>query len=175
MSLPVEQLDTKTLNRLDLPKTAESPVGLDRLWLQKLINLVYITNDISKTPHKFDVRAASDRGAAGARFTAPVDARRIIFSVRARLVTTATAGGRTIVVERRNKALDLANQFVSETVAASTTRNYEISMSNSSSAEVHRQITYPIILEPEWFLVHDGDIDDGDDVSWVIDYVEIPI
>ncbi len=177
MSVPFEQLDRKTLDRLDLLRTEDSPQGLDRLLLQKILNLVYVTNLLDRTPHQVDVRAASDITSNGARLTAPIDKRRIIFSVRATLATTATAGNRNVVVDRRTKADSILNRLINETVAASTTRDYEISMVSSSNASIHRQLAYPMTLDPEqYFAIDDvADIANLDDVDWRIDFIEIPI
>lgn len=180
MSELVEQLDRKTLDRLDLPKSFESQQGLDRLFLQKLLNLAYIVNDIWSMPHKVDVRAASDITAAGATFTAPVNARRLIFSMQIAVVTTATVGSRGIVIQRRDKTGTNAtrlNGFINRTLTASITETYDIGPVDAGDGIVTRQITTPLVLEPEWVIIVDdtSNIDNLDGVRWNIEYLEIPI
>ncbi len=182
MSLPLEQLTDQTLKRLDIPdKTVESPQGLSTLYLQKLVNLVYLINDPNQIPHKLDVKAAGAVGAAGQTFTAPINARRLIFSMHFQPVNSGVAGTRNWEVTRRNKAGTKMNYLVRLDVAAvSTTIDFEISMLSSTQlpVDVLQQLTYPMRLEPEWSILIDDlqDIDvAGDTVAWQIEYAEIPL
>ncbi len=179
MSLPVEQLDIKTVNRLDILKTVESPQGLDKLFLQKLLNLVYLTNDLQQQTHTLGSRSLSDITAAGASFTSPINVRRLVFSIFVTLTTTATVGSRQILFSVRTKADNNFFRFMTgRAVAASTTETYQVGpYTASSGATISIESSYPIHLEPEWKIIIDdtSDIDNADDVAWDVDYVEVPI
>lgn len=178
MSLPAEQLDRKTLDRLDLPKTFESQTGLDRLLLQKFLNLVYNVNDLWNLRHRVDIRDAAAVTAAGVAFTAPVDARRIVFAIFITYTATATVGTRTVEVTRENKAGNVITGFISQSRTASQAGFFLISEgSGNQGLTVVVTINFPVVLEPEWAITVDdsGNIDNNDSVAWSIDYVEIPI
>ncbi len=177
MSLPLEQLKDQTLKRLDIPnKTVESPQGLNTLYLQKLLNLVYVANSLEQLPHLLDSRAASDVG-SGARFTAPIDARRIVFSMAFTYTATATAGTRTPKVRRQNKAGTIVNAWIDDSLTASQAERYELGPASATASAATIILNYPVMLMPEWYVaITDGAaIDTADDVAWEIEYLEIPI
>src|SRR6266480_3587482 len=148
-----EQLDSKTLKRLDLPKSAVSPSGLSEVLLMKVLTPVYLTNDSNSILHQTDIRAAAARTANGATFACPASSRRIVFSIRFNYTCTATVGTRTYVIDRRDKVPNVINRSVSQTLTASQTNNVEISSESASGGtDIHRQIAYPWILEAEWSI-----------------------
>ncbi len=172
----IQQIDKDTLNRLDLPKTTESGQGLDTLYLEKSISLVYVANALETIPRDRDVLATVAIGAAGQRFTCPINAQRIIFGGRFNFSTTATVGSRALTLDWRTKANSQVMGFLSRTVTASLVEQYQISPSSASTATVTFQISYPMILQPEDFILFDdaSNIHNTDTVSWVIDYTEVP-
>lgn len=178
MSLSPEQLDIKVLNRLDLPKTVESPQGLNTLYLQKLINLVYNVNDLYGVPHKADIRAAAAIVAAGVSFAAPINAKRIIFNMFVTTVTTATVGTRTWIVRKVDKASNILHHMIVITAVASTTQRYIIVQGTASGlGDVGIELNSPEVLEPEWSILVDdtANVDNADTVAWNIEYLEIPV
>ncbi len=178
MSLPLEQLKDQNLKRLDIPdKTVESPQGLNTLYLQKVLNLTYQVNNIWTIPHKTDIRTASDITASGASFTAPIDKRRLIFSMRITFVTTATVGNRVTKIRRNDKPGNVITGFMDRTIAASQTETYTFGPSSASDSTLTFNLSYPIVLEPEWVILVDdtSNVDNLDDVAWNIEYLEIPI
>ncbi len=177
MSLPAEQLDIKTLNRLDIPRTVQSPQGIDTLLLQKILNLTYNVNDLTRIPFKLDDRVDSDISAAGASFTAPIDARRIIFLMRFSYSATATVGNRTVVLDKRTKGSNTVVRIISRTITASVGETWFVGPLGTTATTVAISLNYPLRLEPEASLIVDDttNIDNLDDVGWDIEYVEIPI
>ncbi len=176
---PLEQLDRKVLDRLDIPhKTVESPQGLSTLAIQKILNLVYLVNDPVSIRHLLDVRAAAAVGASGVTFAAPINARRLIFSLRILYVATATVGGRNVNIDYLDKAANVIIRLVQIGPTASQTKRIQMSPSTQSGeTDVTLQNSMSLTLEPEWSIrVDDGNnIDNADTVAWTIQYVEIPI
>ena len=172
-----ELLDPKTLRRLDLPKTAQSPQGLSNILLEKVLTPTYVTNDPNSIIHKTDIRAASIRTATGAGFVTPQDVRRIIFSIRFNYVCTATVGTRTYVIQRTDQTPTILNRWIQQTLTASQNNTVEISTASASGGtDFHRQIAFPFVLEANWQLVVNdvSNIDPNDTVAWQIEYLEIP-
>ncbi len=169
-----DELDPATLRRLDLPATSGSRRGLADLVLVKHLNLVYVTNDPARIPHAVDVRPASDITAAGARFTAPENAIRVFFNWRMTITTTATAGLRSIDVMRKDKNGNVIDHYLNLGPGASTSLIGRSVGLHSGSSIV---LQHPTSLSPEWYLSVDDnlDVDNGDDVSWTIDYLEVPL
>src|SRR5213592_4445626 len=93
----VEQVDISTLKRLDLPKTAASKQGLDFLYLEKVLNLTYLVNDLQAATHNIDSKTATGITTNGQAFTAPLNSRYIIYSLRFTYICSATVGTRGIV------------------------------------------------------------------------------
>lgn len=179
MSVEFERLDSATLKRLDLPASADSPQGLENIPLVKALSLVYLCNSIER-PHRSDIRAATSLPLVGALFTAPVSARRILFSMVITVKTSTTAGTRTIIVERDNKAGLLLQRFDGpRNQATDVTFNYFISSCSGgvSSSSLYVAINFPMVLEPEWSILIDdtANITTTDTVAWEIEYVEVPI
>jgi len=171
----IELLDSTTLKRLDLPKTATSPQGLDNILMEKSLQLAYITNDPNKTPHKTDVKAATVLPAAGLTFAAPTTSRYSIFSMRLVFTASATVGSRIIAVDRLDKANNLLNRPMNESVTAGLSRVYTLGPASGDSGNINISINFPFILEPEWKIQIDdtANIDPAaDTVSWVMEYQE---
>ncbi len=181
MSDELEDLDVATVRRLDLPKTATSPQGLFGLRLPKIVIPVYVTNSVDRVPHQLDRRAAAAITNAGAAFSSPIDKQRILFGLAINVTTSATAGTRAIVIDKRDKPTNITHIVDQRTQTASLTRNYTITPTSGATGvtgTIFITLTYPIVLAPEWFILVDdtSNIDGaGDTVSWTIEYVEVQI
>jgi len=173
----LEQLDSATLKRLDLPKTAESPQGLSGIYLPKLISLVYVVNGIVGVPHLVDLKIATGVTTPGLQFTPPTGTKRIIFEMEFDYTATATVGTRTVIIEKRIKNSSRVVRYLNDGPTAGQARSYFIGPSNTTVGNVNVQITFPIELEPEWSItIDDGaNIDAADSVTWQIEYVELPV
>lgn len=172
----IELLDPTTLKRLDLPKTATSPQGLNEILMERSITLTYQTNN-PQAAHVENTRSAAAIGTTAILFTAPTSARRIIYSWRMQYATSAVVGTRNISVAKVGKDFTrIIQQYVSKTVVASTTEIYCISGEVGVTGTNVITQNYPTVLEPEWSLFFDdtSNIDGaGDTLLWEIDYVEI--
>ena len=180
MSDLVDLVSDKTLKNLDLPRLGNSETGIDRLYIEKSIQLVYLANDVYRVRHQEDILQATGILAAGQSFTAPINAKRLVFSFRFTYTTTATAGNRNISIQKSSKVTgDVITRYIQDSpIAASTTRIYQGQLGTTSGyANVAVELHQPISLEPEWFInIDDGaNIDNADSVSWTIEYTEFQV
>lgn len=178
MSDELEDLDTKTVRQLDLPRTLQSPQGLFGLKFPKVIIPVFVTNLLEKLPHKFS--DLSEPIGNGHKFTAPIDARRILYEATFVFSASGTVGNRAVQIFRRDKeGTRFFGLYTEDTLTQSTVGRYYLGPASATVVMegVSIQLAYPLTLEPEWYFeVRDGNtIDNVNDVlTWHIDYVEVP-
>lgn len=179
MSEELEDLDSKTIQTLDLPRTVQSGRGLFGLKLPKVIIPVYITNDPDRIPHARKNQPAIAITSAGKLFSSPIDKIRTVFNVDLSYVATATAGTRSFIIRTLDKELNIVSKYVFDTsISAGLSKTFSIGRgaeSDVSSSVV--SINYPISLSPEWSIIFDdqSDIDNLDTVAWRIEYQEVTI
>ena len=173
----VQQIHQDTLNRIIIPKLKTQTSGVDYLVLQKELVLAFLVNDLLQIPHSHDSRAGSPSTANGAPFAAPINAKRIVFSMRITWGATATVGNRVIAVQKLTKAGTAIIKWISDGATANQTRIYEIGPSATTTGTSTIALNYPVTLQKEQsILINDGaNIDANDTVAWEIDYVEISL
>lgn len=178
MSDELEDLDVKFVQKLDLPKTAQSGRGLFGLRLPKVVLLVFVTNNPDRIPHSLDRQALTAITGGGKRHTAKIDTMETVYNIEATYTSSATVGTRSFTITVINKAVAIITTYVFETFGASLTRTYSIG--RGAEADVSTSvvsINYPIHLAQEWsILFSDGNLIDANDlISWSIEYQEVTI
>ncbi|SRR5713101_6404128 len=173
----LELLDPKTLNRLDLPKTSQSPQGITGMLFQKVLLPVYVTNLLELVPHKTDIKAATAVTLNGQLFQAPSNTRRQFFSAEITYTATPTVGTRSVAIDKIDKANNILYRFLLDAPTASQARGYQIVLGTSSGfSNISVQLSTALVLEQEWSIRVDdvANIDNADTVAWNIEYLENP-